>query len=223
MDTLQLDAYIHASMVPHEPGELIGYLIAENVIADDADTFAAIKRTDAASLLFAVSKSKKFASFMTPAQVTPHLTAIISSEVVPAAVKDAIVDRFDEFTIGASRVALANIADYALKRDKHLAFTDVARLAIEGVEATIVLPLLQKHLPSLTLSKLSPVLNALGGKYAELSEASGKRPSIANTDIHQALADHLRTLGVVSSMEDREPNLGSTCEGASPKRFESGH
>jgi hypothetical protein len=207
VDTLQLEDHLQASMVPHEPGELIGCLIAENVIADDADTFAAIKRTDAASLVFSVSKSKKFASFMTPAQVTPHLAAIISSEVVPAAVKEAIVDRFDEFTTGASRGALANIADYALKRDKHLAFTDVARLAIEGVEATTVLSLLQTHLPSLGLSQLSPVLNALGGKYPELSEANGKRPSIANTDTHQALADHLRMLGVVSSVEDRGAEL----------------
>lgn len=207
VDTLQLKEYIEASMVPHEPGELIGCLIAENLIADSADTFAAIKRTDAASLVFAVSKSKKFASFMTPAQVTPHLAAIISSEIVPPAVKDAIIDRFDEFTIGVSRLALAKVADFALKRDKVLAFTDVARLATEGVEATIVLSLLQTHLPSLTLSELSPVLNALGGKYAELSEANGKRPSIVKTDSHEALADRLHTLGVVSSVEDRGAEL----------------
>lgn len=206
-DTLQLEHYIHASMVPSEPGELIGYLIAENVVADNADTFAAIKSTDAAGLVFAISKSQNFASFMTPAQVTPHVTAIISSKVVPAAVKDTIVERFDEFTTGASPVALAGIADYALKRDKVLAFTDVARLALEGVDATIVLPLLQAHLQSLTLSQLSAVLNALGGKYAELSEANGKRPSIANTDTHQALVDHLRTQGIVSSVDDRGTEL----------------
>lgn len=205
--TLQLDDYIPASMVPSEPGGLIGYLIGENVIADDSDTFAAIKMTDSVGLVLAISKSRDFASFMTPAQVTPHVATIISSKVVPVAVKDALVDRFDEFTDGASRVALADVATYALKRDKVLAFTDVARLADEGIEASIVLPLLQTHLSSLTLSQLGPVLSALGGKYSELSEANGKRPSIPNTDSHQALADYLRTQGVVSSVEDRGTEL----------------
>lgn len=205
---LALTAQIPASAVPKESGELVGHLIAANVVADDAETFAIINMTDVTGLAFAISKSSAFVEFMTPTQVTPEVVAaLISSEVVPSAIKDAIVDRFDAFTASVSRAALATVAGFALRRGKKLTYTEVARLATERVDATIVVPLLQQHLPFLTLSELSPVLNALGGKYAEMTEANGKRPSIANTHADRALADRLHALGVVSSFEQRGAEL----------------
>lgn len=205
---LALKAFIPASSVPEEPGELVGHLIAGDVVADDAETFAIIDKTDVTGLAFAIGESRAFAEFMTPALVTPQVVAaLIGSEVVPPAVKDTIVDRFDEFTVGVRPASLETIARYTLGRDKQLAFVEVVRLAAEGVDVKFVLPLLQPHLLSLSLVELAPVLDSLGAKYRELTEANGKHPSIPNTDADRALADRLQTLGVVRSFSQRGAEL----------------
>lgn len=199
---LSLENPIAASEIPTESGELVGYLIDQDVVADDAATFSIIKQTDVAGLAFAISKSSAFVEFMTATEVPPRgLGALIDSPVVPARVKDAIVNRFGEFTAGASAAALASVASYALGRNMVIDMQDVVRLANEGVREEIVVPHLQPHLPSLTLPALTPVLDALGGKYADLSAANGKHPRIANTEANRALADRLYTLGIVSTVD----------------------
>lgn len=205
---LALDDYVPASAVPEEPGELVGHLIANDIVPDDAGTFALIKQTDIPGLVFAISKSTAFADFMTPKQVTPQVVAgLISSDIVPPAVKDIVVDRFEEFTSGASRDALTGVARYAIARGKNLAISDVSHLATERVNSRFVLPLLQPHLPELTLAELTPILNALGEKYPFLTEANGKHPSISDTEADRALANRLRALGVVSSIDPRGSQL----------------
>ncbi|MEO5314233.1 hypothetical protein PV772_08935 [Pseudarthrobacter sp. CC12] len=199
---LSLESPIAASEIPAESGELVGHLIAQDVVADDATTFSIIKQTDVAGLAFAISKSRAFVEFMTVAEVAPRCVgALIDSPVVPARVKDAIVDRFGEFTSEASATALASVASYALDRHMAIDMQDVVRLADEGVREDIVVPHLEPHLPSLDLPSLTTVLDALGGKYADLTAANGKHPRIANTAANQALADRLYSLGVVSSVD----------------------
>lgn len=205
---LALDNYVPSSAIPEEPGELIGHLIAKDVVPDDADTFALINQADVPGLAFAISKSNAFPDFVTASHVTPQIVAdLFRNDLVPPTIKDIIIDRFDEFTAGASRDSLIQIAQYAIGRGKELVISDVSRLAAEHVGASVVLPLLQPHLPDLSLAEIDPILNALGGKYPLLTEPNGKHPSVPDTEANRALANRLYELGVVSSVDRRGANL----------------
>lgn len=197
---LSLEGCITASSIPAERGELVGRLIAEKIVADDADTFAAIIQSDISGLAFAISQSINFVDIMSTAQITPaNVGELIRNVIVPRAVKDAVTDRFEEFTAGAARITLSFVAHYAQSRGKTLPYDQVARLASERVEPALVVLLLLPLLDSLSLAELSPVLHALGGKYAEMTACNGKRPNIPNTASARALVDRLRALGVVST------------------------
>lgn len=208
VESLSLTEWIEVTDIPSESGELIGYLVAKKIISDDAESFTAIPSGDIEGFVFAITKSAKFVDFMTPSLFLPSaLVPVIESTRVSDLIKSTILDRFDEFTAGASRGVLATLADYAIKRGQKLGFNEVARLAATGVVPALVLPLLRPHILSLSMDELGPVLNSLGGPYKDLTEPNGKRPRIPNTPANRELADHLCTLGVARRSEPNSTEL----------------
>lgn len=202
--SLRLSSYIADDDIPIEAGELVGWLIDKNIASDDAETFAHIESSDFDGLVFAISKSAKFVSFMTTTEVAPLTVGrIANSDLVPTAVKDAIVDRFTEFTAGATSSGLYLVASYALKADKQLPISEVQRLATEGVEPELVVALLQPHLPSMAIADITLILTALGGSYVELADRNGKHPRFVKNDAHRSLAERLKELELASSWGDR--------------------
>jgi len=203
--SLRLKERLEASSVPTEHGELIGWLILEEVVEDDAETFAAIHAKDVEGLAFAISKSAAFKDFMTTAEVTPaNVGTLVSHALVPDGVKDALVGRFTEFTVGTPGPGVTAIARYAVSRGRALTFEETARLAQEGIDPALVLALLQHHLASVGIAELAPVLVSLGGEYEKLSAANGQHPRITNTPANRALVDRLKQLEVAST--DTEAN-----------------
>jgi hypothetical protein len=201
--SLSLTAFIPASSIPNESGELVGYLIADKVVGDDAATFAVIKPADREGRAFAISRSTDFLTFMSPVEVTPQfLGFLMPSTLVPDNVKDAIVDRFSEFTVGATKNGLEHVANWAIQRNKALSLAETIRLATEGVRPAFVLPLLAPHLGLLSLAELAPVLLSLGGEYAKLSERNGKRPLIPLTNSDRVLVVRLKELQVVKTSSE---------------------
>jgi hypothetical protein len=202
VEGLALTHYISSTAIGKEAGELFGHLIAADIVADNVKTIASIETTDIAGLIFAISKSKEFAGFMTPEQVPPSaLASIMNSEIVPVEVKGTIVEKFAEFTAAAPRDALAAVAGFAVEGDKQLLLSDIARLASEQVDDRLVLALLEPHLPAVTLTELAPILASLGGKYAMLA-TRGRRPRIPNTAIDRALVHRLQALGQIRSIKE---------------------
>ena len=208
VSSLNLSSYIADEDIPTETGELVGWLIDKNIAADDAETFAHIASGDFDGLVFAISKSASFASFMTTTEIAPlDVGRIMHDELVPAAVKNAIVDRFTEFTTGATSNGLYLVASYALKADKQLPVSEIQRLATEGVEPELVVALLQSHLSSMALADTTPILTALGDNYLELTERNGKHPRFIKNDAHRVLGERLIELGLASSLGDRSDFL----------------
>jgi hypothetical protein len=202
---LGLKEYLDAASVPSEPGELIGRLIEESVVADDEDTFARIPVTDINGMAYAINRSTAFPDFMSTMQIPPqNIEGIMSNTDVRASVKDAIVDRFDEFTEDAKPRALSVVAQYVLSHGKGLTYQQVARIAAEGVKAEIVLPLLQPHLSSLAATGIAGVLMSLGGEYGKITVTNGRYGLIRDTPAARAVADRLYTLNVVSSKTPKD-------------------
>ena len=183
-----------------EQGQLIGLLITKGIITDDAESFGLALAADWVTREFTISKSKRFASFMTPVQVpVGDVAPLLHSGTVPKAVKEALVERVSEFTVGANRVTFMAVAEYAVQNNTALRIGDIARLATGQVPAHIVVRLLESLLPGLTLAEVAPTLASLGGDYANVAQRNGKRPALPNTPADLALVRRLEELDVVST------------------------
>ena len=198
--SLGLSDPLPAASITAEPGELIGLLIAREVILDDEASFALTRDTDWTTREFAIHKSKKFESFMTPTELPAQdVAALLASRLASKAVKESLMARISEFTIGADQTTLTAISKYALQTGRILAIGEVARFAEAKIPAHLVVRLIQPLLAGLSLAELSPILHAVGGEYADVTQRNGKRPTLPNTTADLALVSRLEQLGVVST------------------------
>ena len=190
------------NLVPLESGQLIGILIAEQVVADDEETYALALNVDWNTREFAISRSKDFASFMTPEQVPDgDITPLIRSEVVPQGVKTAVLAQSAEFAADADRATLTVLAQYAIEKGERVAVAELTRWALARVDAQLIVKLAEKQLPEIASAELVSLLEAVGGEYAEVSSRNGKRPRLANTESNLALVERLEQLEIASSHE----------------------
>jgi hypothetical protein len=198
--SLGLSEWLPVALIRPEQGQLIGLRVAKEIIEDDAASFALALGTDWATREFAISKSKMFASFMTPTEVpVGDVATLLRSGSVPTAVKEAVVERMPEFTAGAIRATLTAVAEYAAQYVTILAIEDIARLATAQVPARLVVRLLESLLSGLSLAEVAPILESLGGDYAKVAQRNGKRPTLPNTTADLALVRRLEELGVVNT------------------------
>lgn len=206
--SLKLPHYLPAEEVPEERGQWIGRLIEQDVIKDDADSFALIASDDWTGLEYAISTSSELPTFIAP-QIIPAnvMVRFLDSAVVPPDLKKTVVGRFVEFSDGADRSAVNRMLRFALDNGVSLQWDAVERAARSQVDNSLVLKLLQRFNSSVTLEHLRPVLSALGGDYAKLLERNGLHPKFPNAAEHRALLERMRELGTVSTIKEHDGTL----------------
>ncbi len=198
LESLSLQSFLPASSVPTEPGEWIGRLIENEVIKDDAESFALIASDDWQGLEYAIGASDSIASFISPEILAPSaLTQFLASGKIPEALKQSVVERFTEFANGAGRDTLQALATYAVTHRVTISWGDVRQAAVAHVDRTLTLNLMQRFLGGVSLEHLKPILEALGGDYPALGAPNGKRRRFANTEANRALLERLNELGTV--------------------------
>jgi hypothetical protein len=191
---------IPPSVIPVETGNLVGLLIGEGLIADGPTSFAALDPLDVDALAYAISRSDQFVTFMTPTEVrVGDVGKLVDNPLVPDTVKIQLISRLDEFATAAQLTELDSVARYAASHELSVSFANVQRLAENGVDARWVAPLLQPHLPSVALIDLSPVLTALGGNYARLTQRNGNRRDLDDTAANRALVERLRDFDLIAN------------------------
>ena len=198
--TLRLESFLSPSSVPAEDGPLLGLLIAQKVIDDDEDSFALALTQDWKTRELAISKSKKFETFVTTRELPlEDIARLTSSDLILDSLKALIIERADEFVPTDNRVALTALASHALKQNIELPVPLVSRMAVAGVSHEIVVPLLEPILDRLDQSQLSSILTSLGGNYAIAAVRNGKRPKLRKTESNLALAGRLEALEIAKS------------------------
>jgi len=202
IESLELSEFIDAESVPTEEGELVGHLIGNNIIEDDIESFARIPTTDWLGREYAIKQSAQFPTFSTPIELpVANVGHLFKSEIITAPVKAVILDRIDEFTVGATQPILMSVADYALASGRGLTVATITRIAGNiGIDRT--LQLIKPHLLTLTIAELTPILNGLGGEFRKLAGATGKRPKFNKTDSLLELVARIESLGYIGSTED---------------------
>lgn len=201
IESLHLQNYLPASSVPAERGAWVGRLIENEVIDDDAESFALIASDDWQGLEYAIGVSRSIASFINPEILVPSaLPRFLASDKVPEDLKRNVVERFTEFAIGAEREALQALSAYAVMHSVQISWGDVTQAARSHVDRALTLSLLQRLLSGASLEHLVPILEALGGDYPALGGPNGKRRRFANTEANRALVERLQELGTVNTI-----------------------
>ena len=201
--SIDLPGWLPLGSVPAEKGHLIGLLIENVVIPDDAQSFALALNQDWSTRENAIDKSEEFVSFMTPTEVPlSDVAHLMVSTVVPDAVKDVVLAREDEFVPTDDRVALTALANHALrgKKPEMLPITLVTRMATSGVASDLVVGLLEPLLTNISETQLVVILAGLGWSYVDVSARNGKqRRKLPNSPADLALVNRLEALGIVST------------------------
>lgn len=203
--SLALAGQVPLAVVPAEQGVLVGLLIEDKLIPDDAQSFALAVSQDWSTREETISRSQEFVDYMSPTEVplsdVPHL---MTSSGVPNIVKDVVLARADEFVPTNDRAALTALANYALRgrKPETLPIALITRMAMSGVASVLVVRLLEPLAATIDESHLVAVLAALGGNYVNVSARNGKqRKEVPNTPADAALIDRLEALGIVNTQK----------------------
>ena len=176
VEGLGLQERLPLSLVPEEGGRLLGLLVEAGVVLDDAALFALASKLDWKTREFLINKSGNFVEYMTPTEVpVSDVAALMAGPSVPAAVKDVVLTRADDFVPTDHRAALTALATHALtgKTPTKLPIALVSRMSTAGVEASQIAQLLVPILEELPEAPLSNILTTMGGDYAKAATRDG--------------------------------------------------
>ncbi len=203
--SLALGGWIPLAAVPAEQGALIGLLVENELIPDDALSFALALGQDWPTREEFIRRSQEFVNYMTPTEAPlSDIAHLITSSGVPNAVKDVVLARADEFVPTSDRAALTALANYALRgrKPETLPIPLITRMAVTGVAANLVVQLLEPLVATIDETQLVAILIALGGIYADVSARNGKqRKKVPNTPANAALVDRLDALDIVNTQK----------------------
>lgn len=204
--SLCLEQPLVPSDILQKDGELLANLISRHLVEDGPGIFAILLPEDFPGRDAAISASPGFAGFATQEELPlDYIEHFLVSDVVPAATKDIVVERFAELTEGASPHVFTAVASHALRQSLTLSLADIQRLARGEVPAGLVVSSLQPHLQASEVPEVSEVLTVLqilGGAYAELTERNGKHPHLPLTAHDRTLLGWLKEQGLVSSYRE---------------------
>ena len=197
--SLKLKHYLKAEEIPVENGELYPLMIERIVIKDDASSYARLSEANWESREHVIEISKEFSNYITPSLLENDLVNFLTSQKIKLAVKQAIVQRADEFFEEANKTELATLAIFAIQNKIHLSSKMVGKLAANGVSEKAIVVLLTPHLQSLLPEELFEILRHLHEPYPKLTEFGSDHPKIPDNQENKALLDTLKKHGIVSS------------------------
>lgn len=197
--SLQLKKPLDVNRIDEERGELFALLIKQGVVSDSEETFLHLAGTDWPTREHFIRESELFNHYVTPALVKDDLTAILSSDRIPIATKNLLVDEASKYFAASSRDDLSALARFALRRERQVALDVVEQMAKNKIPSQEIVTLMTPHLKAIGREKLFGLLQLLGGRYAKLTSTGLDKPKIPNTSADRALLERLKEFGIVSS------------------------
>lgn len=195
-------AQLDADDVPLESGNLIGCLVQRSVIPDDVETFELTAPLGWPTREAVIAASKAFPSYVTTSLLTPtEVGQLLRSSRVSAAKKGVVLADVPSYSKGLVAGTLWLIARASYERRRAMSSADILALATRGMAANWTVIALSMGIASRSLTEVTAVLSALGGKYAEVG-LPNKRPTLPNDQWHQAVMDFLVAQGHIKARQD---------------------
>lgn len=196
--SLGLEDWVDVADLTFEGGPLVGLLIEAEVIADNKATFSSPLIPDWATREVAIEKSEKFLTFLST-EVLPasDVAQLFISDRIPGSVKDAVLERAEEFIPGGGVPAADAAAHYALARRAVLSHGQLATLRAEQLDTASMVNLIALA-TNLSNEELRGLLRSMGPPYATIADPGHERPLVPNDSAHRAILERLHEAGVVS-------------------------
>lgn len=201
--SLELDEQLDVSAIKAENSPLFALLIENNLIADEAASYAHVAHLDWEWRAQLIRASRKFKTYMTPELVGDDLSLLLTSTKISKPVKLLTLDEATKYAVSADAAGRLALARFALANNRGLPVEVVEQLAGDRADATTVITLLQPHLDALDDTRLFAILRSQGGAYAQLAQVGRDRPVVPNTSSNRALLDSLMARGIVSTFDTK--------------------
>ena len=202
---------IPASYIKAQEGKLVGYLIKAGLIADDPAAYELTKEFDWPSREFAIASSQRFTDYMDIYVVGDDVLAIVQSRLVPAKVKQNILDRMSSYCSGMdvedlTLLAKSIAAQKELRTDSAVLIWMISR----EVKSDVIILLVAKELDSLSDLDVRDIVTALGRPYSDLFQKGRQRVYVDGIVGADRLLERLEDVGEVTTYR-WDPYKNSYC------------
>jgi len=191
---------IPAEQINPQEGELFGRLIAAGLIADDSVSYELAKGLEWPSREFTIASSQRFADYMEVNLVGDDALAIVQSQLVPAEVKQNIINNISSYCSGMDIEDLTSLAkSVTAQQELRTGRAALTWLVDREVKDDVIVPLVARELDSLSDSDVRYIMATLGHPYCDLLAKGATRVYIDITVGANSLLERLKTAGEVTS------------------------
>jgi hypothetical protein len=182
-----------------ENPSLTGLLLKAGLIADSAESFAALVEASWPVKAAFIQNSNDFATYVAEVKFSKADLASLSQDpLISDDVKKAIVLNLSAFTDSLGQVALDALALFAIAAGIAVAPANLLLMASAGVASSSLVKLISFEIDSLDIDDVLALLLVMPDRYRRLATTGG-HTKIPNTPEDRRLADHLVDVGQVSS------------------------
>lgn len=179
-----------------ESGEFAGRLIEENLIHDDAETFASALMVDWTTREAAIAASKNFESFVSPETLpVSQIPQMLTSDKVPKGIKKAVVSSLGNYLVEGTRREAEEIARALNTRSWKIAVPRIQALLEHGVSTAQVVQFLVRD-PGIPLDSLRASLRDMGDPYTRLADPGHRPVYLPDDQVHRVLLERLEGVTV---------------------------
>ncbi len=195
--SLDVSDYLDVDSIQPEDSTLLGDLIADDLIADDAATFQRFADAGWTALESGLRTSSEINNFISPDLIREeHLPRLWASKDVPDAVKTTLIQQLRSYAPGQTHESLSAAISFASTSRLKLSGDTIGFLAESGCPGRTVIPLLVAAFSDLTDGEVVGILRALEQPYPELAASGKKNVKVPNDDDHAALGKRLNAIGL---------------------------
>lgn len=191
---------IPASYITAQEGKLVGHLIKAGLIADNSASYELTREFDWPSREFAIASSQRFTDYMDIYIVGDDALAIVQSQVVPAKVKQNIINSISSYCSRTDVEGLTLLGKSVLaQRELRTDGAALIWMTDREVKANVIVPLLARELDSLSDSDVRDIVTTLGRPYSDLLVKGMPRVHIDIIAGVDRLLERLKSVGEVST------------------------
>lgn len=196
---LKLKTWVAIADLKIVGGPFVGLLIRDRIVSDSASSYEPTLNFDWKTRETAIHHSKKFHEFMAKHHIpVGDLGPLMTSDLIPMEVKDAVSRRLPEFGDGATRAALTEVANYARGRSIELDPESFRTLAAGRADPSVVVELLAPALKDLGYMEVAKILQLMREPYPGLTTLGGQE-KLPRTQAHLAIAEFIQEFGFATS------------------------
>ena len=140
---------------------------------------------------------------MSPELVGKDLAMLLTSNEISPAIKAVVIDQAVEYVEVGGVQGLDELAQFSATNRHKLPPAVLHKMAQAGIDAQLLVQLLEPSLASIPTEQLFTILSSLGGDYSKLTTVGYDKPRIPNTSADRALLERLKQDGIVGKYDEQ--------------------